>query len=64
MPHSAGCCLCAFEIGVSGSGGRAGGRGGGPGAGPLLAVPFWHSGELPALSLPLLLQVQLCFLTC
>lgn len=69
MPHSAGCCLCCFEIGVSGSGGRGAGRGGegrggGLGAGPLPAVPFWHSGELPALSPLLLLQVQLCFLTC
>lgn len=33
MPHSAECCLCAFEIGVSGSGGREGGREGGEGRG-------------------------------
>lgn len=45
MPHSAGCCLCAFEIGVSGAeGGKEGGEEGGEGGTGLVPSSQFLSG--------------------
>lgn len=60
MPHSTACCLSAFEIGVSES---RRGKEGGTGLFPCRTVPLALRGA--ALTpCALLLQVQLCFLTC